>query len=353
MSAGLARVRFDELLRAARERNASDVHLSAGAPPGLRIDGALQSAPGTAPSRAEIDGILHGLLDENASSRFASCGDVTITYRTEHAGAVRIHAARTSRGPALALRLLAVDVPALETLRLPEAVRSVAGLTRGLVLFTGPTGSGKSTALAALVDEMNRHHAKHVVTIEDPIEYEHRSSHCIISQREVGRDVATFSDGVHAALRCDPDVLLIGEMRDASTMQAALSAAETGHLVLGTLHTGDAPQTVERIIGAFAAHMQNEVRAQLAQTLAAVFCLRLVPRSCGTGRRAAVEVLVATDAVRTLIRDGKSHQIRNAMLMGRECGMQTLESHLTELVARGDVALDAARRFTERVAEVR
>ncbi len=268
-------------------------------------------------------------------------------------GSIRVHAYRTSRGISLAMRLLAVSVPTLEDLRLPAIVAAVADRPSGLVLFAGPTGCGKSTALAAIVESINRTQAKHIITIEDPIEYEHRSNRCIVSQRHVGVDVPAFSDAVYGALRCDPDVVLIGELRDRKTMHAALTAAETGHLVLATLHTGDAPQTVDRIIGVFPGEMQEQIRVQLAQTLGAVICMRLVPCAGGKGRRCAAEVLIASDAVRNLIRDGKTHQLRNIIATSRQSGMQTLEAHLSDLIGRREITFEAAAAVTERASDLR
>lgn len=221
------------------------------------------------------------------------------------------------------------------------------------MLFVGPTGSGKTTSLAALIDFINRTTARHVLTIEDPVEYVHRSLKGVVSHREMGVDVFDYATAVRSCLRADPDVILIGELRDPATMAAALTAAETGHLVFSTLHTGDAAQTIDRIVDAFADGAQSEVRVQLAQTLIGVVSQRLIPRASGHGRRAAVEVLVATEAVRALIRDGKTHQLRNAIVTGRNVGMQTLETHLSELVVRRDVTLEAASAATDRPGEIR
>jgi twitching motility protein PilT len=207
--------------------------------------------------------------------------------------------------------------------------------------------------MAAAIDRINRTQARHILTIEDPIEYEHRPIRSTITQRQIGRDVRDYSSAIHGALRSDPDVLLVGELRDATAMEAALTAAETGHLVLATLHTGDAAGSIDRIVSVFAGDAQEQIRTQLAQTLAAVVSLRLVPRASGQGRRSAAEVMVCSDAIRSLIRDGKSHQIRNVVTTSRESGMQTLEAHLSELVARREIDLDAARRVTDRPHEVR
>jgi twitching motility protein PilT len=353
MTAALAPVRLSEVLRVARLRNASDVHLCAGTPPVLRVDGALESQHTMAPTTEELQAVTGALLTPRASELLERCGDATVTHRLDDVGAIRVHAYRTARGTCLAIRLLAPSVPSLETLHLPGVVASFCEKPHGLVIFAGPTGSGKSTSLAALIDRMNRTQSRHIVTIEDPIEYEHTSNRSVVNQRELGRDVGTFAEAVYGALRSDPDVILVGEMRDPQTMHAALTAAETGHLVLTTLHTGDASQTVERIVGAFEGDKQEQVRMQLAQTLAGVVCMRLLPRANGQGRRLAAEVLVGTDAVRSTIRDGKTHQLRNIISTNRQIGMQTLEAHLSDLVARREVTMDAARAVTERPGELR
>lgn len=353
MSATLALIRLSEILRVARLRDASDVHLAPGLPPALRVDGVLESTGAPATSAEEIAALAGALFDEKARMQIEAGGDGGAAYRDCEHGSVRVHAYRTANGMSLAMRMLAPAVPALESLHLPAAVASLADLSHGLVVFTGPTGSGKSTALAALLDRINRTHAKHIVTIEDPVEYVHVSAKCIVSQREVGRDSPSFAEAVHGALRSDPDVILLGEMRDAVTMHAAVTAAETGHLIFTTLHTADAAQAVDRIIGVFSGNMQEQVRIQLAQTLAAVVCLRLVPRSSGPGRCAAAEVLLGTDAARALIRDGKTHQLRTLMETSRAVGMQTLESHLGDLASRGEIAGDAARAACVRESELR
>ena len=266
---------------------------------------------------------------------------------------MRMHTYVTRTGIALAIRLLATEIPRLATLRLPDAATRLAFQQHGLVLVTGPTGSGKSTMLAAAIDEINRTTAKHIITIEDPVEYHHRPQRSVISQREIDSDVASFDAAVSGALRSDPDVIVLGEMRSRSTMQAAISAAETGHLVLATMHTGGAPDCIERIVGAFEGFAQTEIRAQLAETLAGVVSLRLVTRAGGRGRLAVAEVMLANDAVRSAVRDAKPHHLRNIIATGRQTGMQTLEASLNELIARGDITADEARAVSAYPDELR
>ena len=352
MSDLLVRMRLAELLRLARSKNASDLHIAPEVTPVLRIDGCLERFGATV-SAHECALIADDLLNERAREQLAQLGDTTVTHRNPELGSFRIHVYRTSAGLCFGIRVLAVSIPTLESLHLPNAVTAFAQRQSGLILFAGPTGSGKSTALAALIERINRSDARHIITIEDPIEYEHESHKSVVSQREVGRDARSFASALAGALRSDPDVLLVGELRDVETMGAALTAAETGHLVFGTLHTGDCSQTIDRIIDAFPSAAQTQVRVQLSQTLLAVVCLRLIPRLGGAGRRAAGEVLIANDAVRNLIRDQKTHQIRNVIATGRQSGMQTLESHLSELVMRREISLQVAQAVTDRPSDVR
>lgn len=353
MSDELAELRFWELLAHARERDASDLHLADDEPPAIRVDGALVRVDAPAPNEGEIAVFARAALASRARTVLDERGDADAVLRSDGLGAFRVHAFKACGRLRLAVRLLARDVPSLERLHLPPVVPSFAERKAGLILFVGPTGSGKTTALAALVDRINRTSSRHILTIEDPVEYRHHSARSSVAHREIGVDVPDYASAVCAGLRADPDVIVVGELREPSTMRAALTAAETGHLVLSTLHTGDAAQTVDRIVDAFDSGGQSEVRVQLAQTLVAVVSIRLVQRASLRGRRAAVEVLVATDAVRALVRDGKTHQLRNAIVTGRTAGMQTLETHLSELVVRRDVSLEAARAATDRPQEIR
>ncbi|HTW83600.1 MAG TPA: PilT/PilU family type 4a pilus ATPase [Candidatus Sulfotelmatobacter sp.] len=349
----LASVRIADLIRLARGRGASDLHLGTAERPALRVDGRLLHLEGPPLDADGMAEYLHAQFSAAQLARFDAHGSADAAALADADGApFRVHAFRHAGGTRVAIRLLATAVPALEELGLPAVVGTLAERQVVLVVFTGPTGSGKTTALAALVDRINRGSERNILTVEDPVEYVHRPLRSLITHCEVGRDVCGYADALRALLRADPDVILVGELRDAPTMEAALAAAETGHLVLTTLHTADAAQSVERIADAFPAGAHGQVRAQLASVALAVVALRLVPRRAG-GRIAVAEVLIATDAVRALIREGKTHQLRNAIVTGRAAGMQTLEAHLAERVARGEIAPADARAAALRPDELR
>lgn len=322
----------------------SDLHVDGNDAPWYRVDGAVKrmDLPPIAPealrrfcethlSKSEYDR-LNGAI---------GAADGALSHPT--LGAIRIHAFRGENGLALSLRLLRQTVPELSTLGLPAIVSTFADFASGLVLFTGPTGCGKSTALAALIHEINCKYPRHVLTVEDPIEYRHRSLCSLVRQREIGRDVSCYAQSLRGLLRADPDVILIGELRDADVMSACLQASETGHLVFSTLHTSEAAETVQRIVGVFEGNRQDQVRMQLAQALQAIVSLRLVPDVSGHGRRAACEVLLNSSAVRAqLMSPEKTVQIRNTIETSRKEGMQTLEMDLTRLVADDLISYEAA-----------
>lgn len=334
MSGTLAAARIDDLLRSAPALRATDVHLCVNATPFFRIDGRLESSRGVPVGCEELREALYYLLDETSIAQFEREGDVTTMYR-DGGQNVRVHAYRTIAGPELSLRLLPGQPPELAGLNLPPGINDLCNHRNGLVVFTGPTGSGKSTALAALLRQVIDNSPKRIITIEDPVEYVHASGRSAVSQRQVGRDVPSFAAGVNGALRCDPDILLVGEMRRPDTIHAALTAAETGHLVLSTLHTACAADTIDRIIGSFDAAAQAQIRIQLAQVLVAVVCLRLLPRKDAESRIPAAEILIATGAVRNVIREAKTHQIPAILGTSRSAGMQSFEMHLRELEAAG------------------
>lgn len=337
MNATIPNVRLTDVLHVGMQQDASDVHLAPGIPPALRVDGELQFLAGSPLTARDTSEIAQTLLEPEILGRLESGTDVTATRVTEERLVLRIHAFRGSQGCTLAIRLLDKRIPTLDSLHLPTVVATLADHDRGLVIFAGPTGSGKSTSLAALIADLNNRAARRIITIEDPIEYRYESNRSLITQREIGKDAPSFSAALLGALRADPDVVMLGEMREIATMRAALAAAETGHLVFTTLHTGSAVQTIERIIDAFGGSEQPQVRSALAQSLSAVVCQRLIRRKHGSGRRAAVEVLLVNGGVRAMIRESRTHLIHNAMTTGRQSGMQTLEDHINELVLANEI----------------
>lgn len=333
---------IDAYLLHAVERGASDLQLIAGCPPVVRVDGEVAFAEGPALEAEEIRQLAAEIMSQDQRARLAEVGDVDFAYALPSGERFRVNVYRQRGTVALVARVVRSEVPPLASLGLPPVVADFARRRRGLVLVTGATGSGKSTTLAAMVRLINEERRCHVVTIEDPIEYLHRHGHSVISQREVGVDTRSFADALRHVLRQAPDVILVGEMRDLETAALALTAAETGHLVLSTLHTNDAVQTMDRIIDMFPAGQQDQVRLQLASTLVGVVCQQLLRRRSGAGRVVAAEVLVATPAVRNLVREGKTHQLRSLIQTGQEHGMRTLEQSLAELVRRGEIDRELA-----------
>ncbi|MGE0879712.1 MAG: type IV pilus twitching motility protein PilT [Acidimicrobiia bacterium] len=320
----------------------SDLLLTTDGPPYMRRDGKLRAVPGESPLRIEdIDDILDVVLLPEHKEQFVHHFDVDFSVGWEGVARLRGSAFRQRGLPSIALRIIPDRIPGFDELAMPRAVRDLGRLNQGLVLFTGPTGSGKSTSQASLIDWINRNRECHILTIEDPIEYVHRNISSVVSQREIGSDTMSFERALRSALREDPDVLLVGEMRDLESIAMALTLAETGHLVFSTLHTNDAAQAIDRIVDVFPAERQDQIRTQLAGSLAAVVAQRLVPRM-DDGMTAAYEVLLASHAVRNLIREGKSRQLRNVMTTSIGDGMQTLEMGLSELVEQGFVSYDEA-----------
>lgn len=323
-----------DLLRQARHLKASDIHLAAGLVPQVRVQGALQKLASPSFSQAELAGELRGLLQEQQWQSLLRDGEVDIAFSDTAGERYRLNAYSQGGKYALAIRLLQSVIPSCQALGLPQSVMRLAELTQGLVLIAGPTGSGKTTTLAALVQRINNERAVHIITLEDPVEYLYPQGRALISQREIGRDTISFASGLRSALRQDPDVILVGELRDAESMAMALSAAETGHLVLATLHTQDAAGSVNRILDVLS-ERQAQARSQLAECLQAVVCQRLLPRADGEGRVAAFEVLVATDALRNLIREGRTHQLESYIQTGKRFGMVTLAEAVQQLRRQG------------------
>ncbi|NLG79045.1 MAG: type IV pilus twitching motility protein PilT [Firmicutes bacterium] len=334
---------IEELLKVAVGNGASDLHITTGLPPVLRVVGSLRPVEGFTPlSPQDTEGLVLALMNDEHRRVFAEQGQVDFSYGLPGVGRFRVNAYRQRGTCGAAIRVIPHEIPTVAELGLPPIIETLARKSRGFIVVTGPTGSGKSTTLAAMVDLINSERSCHVMTIEDPIEYLHRHKKAMVNQREIGQDSASFALALRAALREDPDVILVGEMRDLETMSTAITAAETGHLVLATLHTGDAVQTIDRIIDVYPPYQQQQVRIQLAATLVAVISQQLVPRKDKPGRVPAVEVMVGTPAVRNLIREGKTHQLRSVIQTGARFGMQTMDQSLRQWVEQGVVSLEDA-----------
>ena len=340
---------MDELLERVVAAGASDLHVTTGIPPALRVNGRLQRLEEFGRLMPDdTQRLLYRILSTEQQKLLETRRQLDIAYSVPGLARFRVNVYFQRQSVGAAFRLIATELKTLEELGMPPSLTELAGKPRGLVLVTGPTGSGKSTTLAALIDLINRTRADHIMTIEDPIEFLHRHKGCVVNQREIGGDATSFADALRGALRQDPDVILLGEMRDLETISTALTAAETGHLVFATLHTQDAPASVDRLIDVFPAAQQEQVRVQIASSLQGVVTQTLVPRADGAGRVAAVEVLLPDDAVRNLIRQAKVEQIYSVMQTGGKRGMQTLEQSLADLVARGVISQETAMSRSSR-----
>ncbi|MGV3713283.1 PilT/PilU family type 4a pilus ATPase [Pseudolysinimonas sp.] len=321
----------------------SDLHVSAGTPPMFRVDGALRPVPGQDVwDRERVAAALYSLLSDEQQAQFDEVLELDFAFTLSEDSRFRVNFYLQRGAVGAAFRLIPTEIKPLSALGVPEVVGEFAKLPRGLVLVTGPTGSGKSTTLAALIDLVNTTRSDHIVTVEDPIEFLHPNKRSLVNQREVGADTQSFGNALKHVLRQDPDVILIGELRDLETISVALTAAETGHLVFATLHTQDAGQTIDRVIDVFPPHQQGQVRTQLAATLQGVICQTLVKKASGSGRAVATEVLVTTPAIANLVREGKTYQVRSALQAGRAQGMHTMDQHLADLVNAGTVTYGAA-----------
>ncbi|HLA93021.1 MAG TPA: type IV pilus twitching motility protein PilT [Actinomycetota bacterium] len=332
-----------ELLEVMLERGASDLHLTVGAPPTVRLHGdliRLEEYP-VLESRG-LQGMIYAILPQKMRERLEQELELDMSYSLPGRARFRVNVYYQRDSLGAAFRLIPFEIKSVESLELPGIVADLARYPRGFVVVTGPTGSGKSTTLAGMVDIVNRERQAHIMTVEDPIEFLHKHQSCVVNQREVGADTHSFSQALKHVLRQDPDVILVGEMRDLETISTAITAAETGHLVFATLHTQDAPQTIDRIIDVFPPHQQQQVRVQLATTLQGVVTQQLLQTADGHGRAVAVEVLVCTPAVRNLIREGKVHQIYSIMQAGGRFGMQTMDQALANLVKSGKISQQLA-----------
>jgi len=333
-----------DILLEVLERDASDLHIAVGAPPLLRMNGVLHAMDAPKLGPTETRELIYSILTQEQRQRLENEWDIDFSYSIPGKARFRVNAYFQRNSLGAAFRLIPINVKRLDELKLPSSLHQFTQKPRGFVIVTGPTGSGKSTTLAAMIDEINETRTEHIMTIEDPIEFLHKHKRCLVNQREVGADAQSFNRALRAALRQDPDVILVGEMRDTETIGTALTAAETGHLVFATLHTQDAPKTIDRIIDVFPPHQQEQVRVQLATALMGICTQQLLPTRDGRGRAVACEVLVPTPAVRTLIREGKTHQIYSVMQTGSQYGMQTMDAALVDLVRRGVISHELAER---------
>ena len=338
-------LRIEILLEEVVKKRASDLHIQVGLPPMLRIDGALMPAAGTQPlDEAAVERLVFQILDEDQRQILLKDKEFDFSFAFGTLGRFRVNAFHERGNLAAALRLIPNEIKSAAELGMPPIISTFAEFPRGLVLVTGPTGYGKSTTLASLIDKINTEKSHHIITIEDPIEFTHKSKKSVVVQREVHYDTYSFSAALRSSLRQDPDVVLIGEMRDLETISAAITIAETGHLVFATLHTNSAAQSIDRMIDVFPPHQQPQIRAQLSNILQAIVSQRLVP-SIGGGRVVAAEVLIANPAVRNIIREGKSHQLDAVIQTSAEQGMQTMDRTLANLVQSGTITYDSAREY--------
>jgi len=334
-------VHIDDLLRITVEKGGSDLHLSAGLPPMVRVDGRLHPLPFEVLGPRDIQRLVYDVLTGDQIQKFEKTKELDFSYGVKDVGRFRFNVYRQRGSVGCAMRAIPSAIPTLEQLRLPPILRELTRRHSGLILVTGPTGSGKSTTIASMIDVINNERNCHIMTIEDPIEYLHSHKNSMVNQRELGTDTDSFHNALRAVLREDPDVILVGEMRDLETIRAALTLAETGHLVFATLHTRNAPQTIDRVVDVFPPEQQEQIRIQLANTLEAVIAQQLLPM-LGGGRVAAIEIMIPTAAIRNLIREGKVHQIYSVMETSSQQGMQTMDRALADLHLNGLVSFEEA-----------
>lgn len=345
-------LRIEILLEEVINKKASDLHLQVGLPPMLRIDGALKPVAGTENlTEEDVESLVFAILDEDQKQILLKDKEFDFSFAFGDLGRFRVNSFHERGNLAAALRLIPNEIETIQQLGLPSTVEKFAEYPRGLVLVTGPTGSGKSTTLASIIDKINSERATHIITIEDPIEFTHKSKKSVVVQREVHYDTYSFSAALRSSLRQDPDVVLIGEMRDLETIAAAITIAETGHLVFATLHTNSAAQSIDRMIDVFPPHQQPQIRAQLANILQAICAQRLIP-AIGGGRIAAAEILTATSAVRNIVREGKSHQLDAVIQTGGEHGMQSMDKTLVSLIHNGTITYDEAKNYAIDIEEL-
>ncbi len=333
---------IDDLLNDMVERGSSDLHICVGVPPIIRIDGQLTALNYTKFDAMQTQRMLYDILSDEQIQRFEDTWELDFSYSLQDVSRFRVNIFKDKGTVAAAFRLIPIKIPTLRELGLPAVLETITRRPRGLVLVTGPTGSGKSTSLAAMINQINTERSSHIITIEDPIEYLHQHRTSVINQREVGQDTKEFANALRAALREDPDVILVGEMRDLETMSNAIRAAETGHLVFATLHTNSAASTVDRVVDSFPASQQEQIRLMLSNSLEAVLCQQLLPRAGMPGRVCCMEIMIATPAIRNLVREAKSHQITSIIQTSSNVGMQTMDQHLRDLYQKGVITYDEA-----------
>ena len=337
---------IDEMLKAANERGASDLHITVGVPPKIRIDGELTDIDDERIMPADAENLIMPIIPDHARKQLVEMGESDFSYAIAGVGRYRVNAFRQRGSYACVIRIVGTRIPSPQELGLPESVVALTELKRGLVIVTGPTGSGKSTTLASLVDVINSTQNVNVITLEDPIEYLHRHNKAVVNQREIGVDSFSYTSALRAALREDPDVIMVGEMRDLDTISTAITAAETGHLVLSTLHTTGAANTIDRIIDVFPPHQQQQIRIQLAGVLESVISQQLLPKVLG-GRVAAFEVMHTNTAIKNLIRESKTHQIDNIIQTNRKLGMMMMDDAIMELYMRGEISKETALEYAQ------
>lgn len=342
-----------ELLTVGMDRNASDIHFTVGIPPTYRIDGELVSTLERRLTQEDTAYLVKQVLGEKRMKTLDETGEIDFSYSISNVGRFRVNAFKQRGSYAMVLRIIPLRIPSMEELGLPKVTDELTKLPRGLILVTGPTGSGKTTTLASVINKINSERRCHIVTLEDPLEYLHSHKKSIVNQREVGSDTESFANALRGALREDPDVILVGEMRDLETISIAITAAETGHLVLSTLHTNGAAKTIDRIVDVFPPYQQQQIRVQLAAVIEAVISQQLLPKASGKGRVAAHEVMVASPAIRNLIREGKIHQIDTVIQTSSALGMQTMDTSLVNLYRRGEITKETAISQAYNIDEIR